>query len=489
MGMNKTRLKRYNKTNLHLVRQYDAAKRDRLTSSWGTNLTAPNQDILQAIMPIRARARELCQNNDYARRFVQLCKVNVVGHQGITFQSRAKNANGTMDSGANDKIEAGWKKFCRVGTFDMSGRMSMRDAQVMVIQSLMRDGEYLVETIIGNEAGNPEQFRLHFIDVDLLDAEKNETLKNGNRVVMGIELDRFSRPVNYYILRDHPAATSRQSGAKHTIVPAKNIIHGFIQERPGQVRSVSPMASAMTRLNMLGRYEEAELVASRVGSSKMGFFTSLDGNGYTPDDYDDEEQALITEAEPGTFEQLPTGVDFKEWNPQHPTSAFEGFIKAILRGISSGMGVSYVSLANDLEGVSYSSIRQGELSDRSVWRELQSWMIEHFLTPVFEKWLNMALLTGTVQLPWNKFDNFNAPHWKPRGWAWVDPAKEIKAAREAVQSGFKSISNIHAEEGLDTEEVFATLAANKEAAEALGLDLACFTPENQPEPVADEQQQ
>lgn len=483
--MRRHQLKRYNKSNLHLLRQYDAAKRDRLTHSWGTGLTAPNQDVLTAITPVRSRARELYQNNDYVRRFVQLCRVNVVGHKGITFQCRAKNPDGSMDKTANEKIETAWSRFMRPGNFDMSGHLSGREGQTQVIASMMVNGEFLVECVTGPEAGNREQFRLHFIDVDLLDAECNLTLANGNRVIMGIEVDRFSRPVNYYILKDHPAATTHQGGAKHTIIPAERIIHGFFQERPGQVRSVSPMASAMTRLKMLGGYEEAELVASRTSSSKMGFFTSelgtglSDGDGY---DYDDEKRALITEAEPGSFEQLPEGVDFKEWNPQHPTSAFEGFVKAILRGIASGLGVSYVSLANDLEGVSYSSIRQGELSDRAIWRELQAWLIEHFLTPVFEKWLDMALITGAIQLPYLKFDNFNAPHWKPRGWAWVDPAKEIKAAREAVQAGFKSISNIHAEEGLDTEEVFATLAANKQAAEAHGLDLSCFTPEHQEQP-------
>jgi hypothetical protein len=32
---------------------------------------------------------------------------------------------------------------------------------------------------------------------------------------------------------------------------------------------------------MLAGYEEAELVAARVGASKMGFFVSGDGAGYT----------------------------------------------------------------------------------------------------------------------------------------------------------------------------------------------------------------
>ena len=78
----------------------------------------------------------------------------------------------------------------------------------------------------------------------------------------------------------------------------------------------------------------------------MGFFTSPDGDGFTGDDYDP--QAPIMEAEPGTFTQLPAGMSFEAFDPAHPTTAFAEFEKAILRSISSGLGVSYVSLSNNL---------------------------------------------------------------------------------------------------------------------------------------------
>ena len=47
------------------------------------------------------------------------------------------------------------------------------------------------------------------------------------------------------------------------------------------------MAAALTRLKMLDGYEEAELVAARTAASKMGFFTSPDGDGYSGVDIED----------------------------------------------------------------------------------------------------------------------------------------------------------------------------------------------------------
>jgi lambda family phage portal protein len=225
---------------------------------------------------------------------------------------------------------------------------------------------------------------------------------------------------------------------------------------------------------MLNGYLEAELVASRVSASKMGFYVSLTGDSiagaqYDGQDMDDYEP--ITEASPGTFDQLPAGVDFKTWDPDHPVNAFEAFTLAILRGVSSGFGRSYVSIANDLRSVSYSSIRKGDLEDRDNYRTLQTFSIEHFNQTVFERWLKMALTTQAVKLPLSKYDKFNSAVWQPRGWAWVDPLKEIKANVEAVKSKFKSMQDVAGEQGRDIGDVFEALQAEIKLAEKYGLDL------------------
>jgi capsid protein len=89
------------------------------------------------------------------------------------------------------------------------------------------------------------------------------------------------------------------------------------------------------------------------------------------------------QADPGTFHNLPAGVDFKGFEPQFPSNDFESFHKSILRGIASGLGVSYTSLSNDLEATSYSSIRQGALEERDFYKNITSFVIEHFIRPVF----------------------------------------------------------------------------------------------------------
>jgi len=211
----------------------------------------------------------------------------------------------------------------------------------------------------------------------------------------------------------------------------------------------------------LGGYEEAELVASRIGSSKMGFFIPGEEAQQSEANFADAKDSagnLIQEVEPGIFDELPPGYDFKPFTPDHPSTAFKDFVKAIIRGFCAGMDVSYASLSGDLESVNYSSIRAGVLDERDVWRDLQGFMVEHFMQPVFEAWLEMALLTKQVNLPFSKYDKFNKVKWQTRGWDWVDPLKDIKAAKQALAAGLATSSDVLGEKGKDIEEVYPRLA-------------------------------
>jgi lambda family phage portal protein len=179
---------------------------------------------------------------------------------------------------------------------------------------------------------------------------------------------------------------------------------------------------------------------------------------------------IITEAEPGTFETLPNGFDFKEFNPQHPSGNFSPFMKSVLRGIASGLNVSYNSLASDLESVNYSSIRAGTIDERDNWQTIQRWMIDAFCQPVFEDWLFQVIASGKINLPLAKFAKFNSPKWQPRGWRWVDPLKDIQANILGIRSGVQTRADTVGEEGEDLEEMFQQLSAEKDLAKKYGLD-------------------
>jgi len=208
----------------------------------------------------------------------------------------------------------------------------------------------------------------------------------------------------------------------------------------------------------------------------MVFFTKKTPEGWTGEI--DEDGNLPVDASPGTIEELPTGVDFKSWDNNHPNSGYGDFVKSCLRGVATSLGISYNALSNDLEGVNYSSIRAGVLEEREVWKAVQRFLIEHVLEPIFEEWLTFELMSGRLGLPFDKFWKFNVPDFKGRRWAWVDPKKDMEAAILAIQHRIKPLRDVIAENGDDVYEVFDKSKQDEDLAEVMDLTLS----PNEPKP-------
>jgi len=450
-------------------RNYEAASTGRLFSSWITGTKSADSDIRYNLTTLRARSRELALNNDYARKYLKMVVANVVGPHGIKLQVRSRDTNGALDQFANNQLETAFYNWAG-SAVTTDGKLTWINAQRLFIETVARDGEAFIYLTNTRKADNAYSLQLQFIDPDLVDVEKNDRAPgSGNEIRMGVEVNASGKPLAYWVLEQHPQdyQYSKASGARHRRVPAEDMLHCFVVERAGQTRGVPWMSTAMTRLKMLGGYEEAELVAARVSASKMGFFTSPDGDGYTGDGQSGG--VTVTDVAPGQFEQLPAGVTFTAYDPQHPSTAFSDFEKAMLRGIASGLNVSYTSLSNDLESVNYSSIRQGLLDERDHWRVTQWWMVEQFCQRVYDRWLERALMSGLLTLPSAKIWKWKQTIWVPRGWQWVDPEKETNAQVLAIQNGLMTLTQALSERGLDIEDVVAERANEAELLAAAGL--------------------
>ena len=453
---------------------YSGAGTSRLLSNFVQVSKSADSEIKQSIQVLRNRARDLAKNNSYARRYINSYVDNVVGPRGMHLQVRSRDPNGALDSFANSLIEMRWKEWNKKGNCTADGKLSFLECQRLFSEIYARDGEVLVRVI--NNFDNKYKIAIEFIETDRLDHELNNNLPNGNTIRMGVEINPFGKPIQYHILKTHPhddfKSLATYSRDRYNIVPANEIIHFYHQERPNQTRGVPPLSSCLKNLKMLDGYMEAELVAARVGASKMGFFKSGDGASYTGEDKTNTNNPIMS-AEPGTFEQLPTGTEFQTFDPQHPTSAFKDFTKAIIRSIASSLNISYNTLANDLESVNYSSLRQGALEERSHYQCEQHRMIEGFMNIIYAKWLEMAFLSENLSnLPDGKYNKFNSPIWRPRGWQWIDPKKEVDALQIGMSNGFLSLQDVQAGYGRDVEDVFASIQTEKELAAKYGIQLS-----------------
>lgn len=463
---------------------YKAASQSRLFADWTTSTTSADADARSDLVVMRARARDVRRNYEYGRKFGTLAKTNVLGEYGGTLRNKAKFADkvqnnklipGPLDVFANTRIQDAWWEAGKKDNWTVTKKLCRADADKIILDAVLTDGEHLIRKVKGFD--NPFKFAIQLLESDHLDVELNRDLGNGRRIVMGVELDQWKAPVAYYILKDNPNdwfytgfAGNSSFERRYTRLDVSEIVHPFLPERANQTRGFPWLATPLPSLMRLNSYEEAELVASDAAACKMGVIKTTGDVEYAGPT--DEAGNKTMEAQPGHIEQLPAGLEFQPIDWQHPNSNYAGFVKACLRRIAAGLGVSYNTLGEDMESVNFASGKLSLDAERAVWKCLQNFFGENVSGEIFPDWLEAALMSwpGLSMLPFSKFDKFNSPAWQFPGWSQVNPVQEMAAIETKLRLGLISPSEVIISWGKDPTEVWDQIEKDREEMEARGID-------------------
>ncbi|MFZ6040292.1 phage portal protein [Vibrio natriegens] len=454
---------------------FSAADQDRNNSTWDSTPVPIGKMIDQKLSVLVARSREQISNNDYARGFVREVRKNVLGHKGIVLQVRGKEPDGTLDAYGNAAVEKAFKKWGRRETCTVDGRLDWQRAKRVILNTVVGSGEQFIRIVEGTSAG-PWGFAIQLIDPLRVPIQVNESrLSNGNIIRHGIEMTPYGRPIAYLVETKAGvlAEPFRHSGKEFERVSAEDMLHIYDQEHPEQFRGIPWNHSSLSRMRNLAGFEEASVVNARAGASKT-MVLKADPDVYEPEDGEDFAEPEI-ELEANTVVTLPPGFEPVDYAPDFPSTETATFSKHMLRGIATGVGIAYNTFANDLEGVNFSSIRQGKLDERDGWKELQEWFIESVCQRIYERWLQYSLLSGKIintngkSIPASRLGKFLEVEWQARRWEWVDPLKEEKAITEAQSNARKSPGEAIRESGRDPVEVWKGYAADIAAMRKEGI--------------------
>jgi lambda family phage portal protein len=299
---------------------------------------------------------------------------------------------------------------------------------------------------------------------------------------MGVEINAVGKPVVYHVWKYHPAEGGREHSSNERVpIPAEDIVHLFLIERPGQCRGMPWFAPVLRNLKHLDDWRENAVVAARIGAAKMGFFVDkeglgaggqndeTDGTGTAPD-------RLKMDIEAGMFGELPPGYEFQSFDPGYPNIEYEAFERAILRAISAGLGVSYSALTGDLREVNYSSDRSGRIAERDLYRTLHGYLIEKLCQPIYGDWLNAATARQAIRPPTYDLDLLEqSAVWQGRGWQWVDPRADVLSIKEQIALGLFSRTAACTEMGRDFQDIVEQLKAEQAFAAEQGVSVAGLT--------------
>lgn len=473
----------------HPRRAWDAGKVDHMRGNWPIYSAPIVNDIRRGLRAIRTRSRHEAQNNDHMMGFLRDVRSNVLGAEGIRYQSRARMQNGKPDKRAQGVLEENWQEWGAFGVCEVTGTRSWKAEQKLAVTSLARDGEIVIRLISGWEE-NRWGFAIQQLDPELLDVDYSEELPGGNAVIMGVEVNQWGRPVAFHFSQPDPLGRTYKTGRRgrnnnRDRVPADEIVHWFLPEWHAATRGVPWAATALRRMTDINGYDEAAVLNARAGASKMGWIQASPEAPPLNDETGKAQSELVsatgsdghlyTEFDPGSIGLLPPGYEFVGWNPNFPSGDHGQFIKPALRGVATGLGMDYNTLGNDAEGVNYNSLRHFALVKRDIYAELQSAIAEAIHQRIFNGWLKSALQFDALKdsrgnrLRLDREAEFRRSTWLGRRWQWVDPMKDAAAAEKEIDMRARSISSVIRDRGEDPETVWDEIERENDELERRGI--------------------
>jgi lambda family phage portal protein len=473
------------------VRMYNAARHSRLTVGFGSSNASADGELASGLAVMRARSRALVRDAAYAKRAKVVVVNNVIG-SGVGLQAQVMSTRETLRTDVNDAIERAWCEWARAENCHTGGTLHFSDLERMAIGQVFEAGEVFIRKHYTRFGDSQVPFALEVIEpermADNLQTSPASSISGIFR--LGVECDAYYRPVAYWIRERHPG--EQWLGFRGTDrverVPADQIIHLRIVDRWPQTRGEPWLHAAIRKLNDMDGYSEAEIVAARGAASYMAAIESPEGESPLAETQTDGSKELIFE--PGQVLQLANGEKVVFHSPNRPNPAMDPFMRMMLREVAAGVGVSYESLSRDYAQSNYSSSRLAVIDDRDLWRTLQLWFIRSFREVIHGEWLQQAVLARAIkEIPLVEYvtepAKFAAARFKPRGWTWIAPEKEVDSRLEAVRGGFTTLGDVIAETGNgdDLEDLLKRRKREVEMIEEAGLEFSTDPGADKPAPT------
>lgn len=421
-------------------RQYAAAKPG--IGGWSPVDSDANTEIRTSSPQVRRRVRQLVRDFPYFGRAIDVLTALTVG-QGYILQSNALpgEENGREVRAAIEDVFKRWQDEA-----DISGKLSFPEMCQLAKRQELEAGEYFLIKRQSQDSRRYLSFCLQAIEADRLTSNGAPVIQT-NEIDQGVEFNPETGQVLAYWF---------ETDARPMRVAASDVIHGYVMQRPGQLRGISPFAPGVMAALELGEYLAAEIEGAKMAAKYLAFIESPDISGFqdmrgvapgTPPRNEYLENAVLEYLKPGEKISLASH--------NRPGNNFDPFVRLVLRMLSVTTGVPYEMLSGDYTGINYSTMRVCRNDLNQILKIHHGRMIEHLCTPVFREVLRQAVLAGrlTIFNYWADPSRYSKAKWVSPGMEPIDPLKESKAHVDQLNSLLRSPQEIAAARGRDYEEL------------------------------------
>ncbi len=444
------------------IRNYDAAGYGNGNANWRVvNQTAEITDRYNRDT-VRARGRDLERNSDMLNAVISPFKRNVYG-SGYTLRAK------TGDEKIDGALTKAWVRWCKKRNCDVTCTQNFNQLMRMCVQRKKVDGGILILKRYTDQGFIP--FQLQAIEVDELDVTQIQPKHEGNKVVGGIEYNKWNRPKGYWF-RQYDINGSQSLNPIY--VDEKDVIFYFTKRRPSQIREMSDLSPTITRIRDVNEFMTAVSVKERITACLAVFIkktipSNTPGRNGKTDKQRSYDGKMLA---PGMIRELDPNDSIETINPNGQGTDATTYIKLMQHMISAGQGLSYEATSRDMKETNYSSARQGMIEDRLTYDDEKELIIE-IMDEIYETFVISCVLSGVVDIKnfWQEKDKYLAHSWAEAPKKWIDPGKEATANKIALNTGQKTFQEISAENGKDWREQMDDILEVLEYAEKKGLNM------------------
>jgi len=348
--------------------------------------------------------------------------------------------------------------------------MTGREVERLVARTWLRDGEILTDHVEGNVRGlmhaTEVPYSIQLIEPDFLPWDLFVDTAGANRIVHGVEKNRWRQPVAYYLYREHPgdSAVSALSLDLASLdrIPASRITHLKLTKRLHQTRGISILHGVIFRADDLQDIDRSERMAVRVASALTAVITKDDNVEELGETIDTEIGDRSWYFQPGMVaDNLRPGEDVRVIGSDRPNANLIDFRADQIRAIASRTGTKYSSVSKRFDKA-YSAQRQELVESEPGYERVRGPFYERWAGEIWRRHLLSAVTAGVLRIPQvvDPRTVFDVGIRRGGGIPWIDPLKEIEADVMAIDNQLSSRREIIRKRGLDPEQVDAEIEAD-----------------------------
>ncbi|WP_263080134.1 phage portal protein [Endozoicomonas sp. Mp262] len=449
---------------------YTSAGHSRRSRGWHAPATGPNTALTGNLGTLIHRSRAAIRNDPWAASGLDKLVANIVG-TGIKPKSEASSDR------FRKKLQTLFLDW--TDESDADGQLDFYGQQALAARSMLEAGEVFARLRLRQPGdGLTVPLQVQLLEAEFVPWDYQDDLSNGHKIRAGIELNAIGQRVAYWMYKHHPAdhATLDTTGLHR--VPAEQVLHLYEPLRPGQLRGQPLLTQVLLRMFHLDKFDDATLLRQEIANLFTGFITKpapeqekVDPLTGRPIVYDLQGVPMVA-MEPGTMQELSPGEEITFNTPPGAASNYPDFIRQQLMAVAAGIGLPYEVLSGDMKGVSDRALRVVLNEFRRRVQQLQhNQLIFQLCRPVWQRWLDLAVLSGALHAPGyhRKKSDYRRVKWIPQGWPYMHPVQDMQAQTLAVRGGFKSRSEVVSEQGYDSEQIDDEIAADNRRADELDL--------------------